>query len=89
MMAPVTILGLRGQAVPRWLGALGFIAFVEQSLETVTLFGSAGFIQPGGAMNMQLGGGLTLAWILGVGFWGGLRADPSATAIRDAPFHRG
>jgi hypothetical protein len=70
MMAPVTILGLRGETVPRWLGALGLIAFLEQSLETVTIFGSTGYTQPGGAMNMQLGGGLTLAWILGVGFWG-------------------
>jgi hypothetical protein len=69
MMAPVTILGLRGEAVPRWLGALGLIAFLEQSLETVTIFGSTGFTQPGGAMNMQVGGGLTLAWILGVGLW--------------------
>jgi hypothetical protein len=73
MMAPITILGLRGDVVPRWLGALGLIAFLEQSLETVTIFGSTGFTQPGGAMNMQLGGGLTLAWIFGVGFWGGLR----------------
>lgn len=72
MMAPVTILGLRGEVVPRWLGALGLIAFLEQSLETVTIFGSTGFTQPGGAMNMQLGGGLTLAWIVGVGFWDGL-----------------
>jgi len=72
MMAPVTILGLCGDVVPRWLGALGLIAFLEQSLETVTIFGSTGFTQPGGAMNMQLGGGLTLAWILGVGFWGGV-----------------
>ncbi len=71
MMAPVTILGLRGDVVPRWLGVLGLLAFVEQSIETVTIFGSTGFIQPGGAMNMQLGGALTLAWILGVGSWGG------------------
>ena len=82
MMAPVTILGLRGDVVPRWLGALGLIAFLEQSLETVTIFGSTGFTQPGGAMNMQLGGGLTLAWILGVGFWGGL---PVASRCRDEP----
>jgi hypothetical protein len=72
MMAPVTILGMRGEVVPRWLGALGLIAFLEQSLETVTIFGSTGFTQPGGAMNMQLGGGLTLAWLVCVGFWGGL-----------------
>ena len=73
MMAPVTVLGLRGRTVPRWIGALGFVAFVEQSVETVTIFGSTGFTQPGGAMNMQLGGGLTLAWILGVGLWAGFR----------------
>lgn len=73
MMAPVTLLALRGRTVPRWLGALGLVAFVEQSIETITIFGSTGFTQPGGAMNMQLGGALTLAWILGFGFWGGLR----------------
>jgi len=72
MMAQVTLLGLRGEGVPRWLGALGLVAFVEQSIETITIFGSTGFTQPGGAMNMQLGGDLTFAWILGVGFWGGL-----------------
>lgn len=70
MMAPVTILAFRGDVVPRWLGVLGLVAFLEQSIETVTIFGSTGFIQPGGAMNMQLGGTLTLAWIVGVGLWG-------------------
>ena len=78
MMAPVTILGLRGRTIPRWLTALGCIAFVEQSLETVTIFGSTGFTQPGGAMNMQLGGCLTLAWIVGVGLWGGVRGRSAA-----------
>jgi hypothetical protein len=73
MMAPVTLLALRGNALPRWLGALGVVAFIEQSVETTTIFGSTGFIQPGGAMNMQLGGMLTLAWIIGFGIWGGLR----------------
>jgi hypothetical protein len=87
MMAPVTVLGLRGQTVPPWIGALGFIAFVEQSLETVSIFGATGFTQPGGAMNMQLGGGLTLAWILGVGFWGGLRGRPAVhSCARSAPW---
>jgi len=71
MMAPVTILGLRGEIVPRWLGVLGLLAFLEQSIETATIFGSTGFTQPGGAMNMQVGGALTLVWILGVGSWGG------------------
>jgi hypothetical protein len=74
MMAPVAWLALRSQAgIPRWLGALGLVALVEQSIETITIFGSTGFTQPGGAMNMQLGAGLTLGWILAFGFWGGVR----------------
>jgi hypothetical protein len=76
MMAPVTLLALRGHAgLPWWLGALGAVAFVEQSVETVTIFGSTGFTQPGGAMNLQLGAGLTLAWMLAFGIWGGLRGS--------------
>jgi hypothetical protein len=74
MMAPVTLLALRGRAhLPVWLGFLGLTAFVEQSIETITIFGSTGFTQPGGAMNLQLGAGLTLAWLLSFGLWGGLR----------------
>lgn len=73
MMAPVTLLALRGQArLPLWLGVLGLVAFVEQSVETITIFGSTGFTQPGGAMNMQVGAGLTLTWVLAFGSWGGL-----------------
>jgi hypothetical protein len=73
MMAPVTLLALRRRAdLPVWLGLLGLTAFVEQSIETITIFGSTGFTQPGGAMNLQLGAGLTLAWLLSFGFWGGL-----------------
>jgi Domain of unknown function (DUF4386) len=74
MMAPVTLLALRSQSeLPRWLGALGLVALLEQAFETITIFGSTGFTQPGGAMNMQLGAGLTFAWILAFGLWGGLR----------------
>ena len=62
MMAPVTLLELRSKAgLPMWLGLLGAAAFVEQSIETITIFGSTGFTQPGGPMNLQLGAGLTLA----------------------------
>ena len=76
MMAPVTVLAFTRQpSIPRWLGVLGLVAFVEQAVETMTIFGSTGFTQPGGAMNMQLGGGLTLAWILAFGFWGGARGQ--------------
>jgi hypothetical protein len=74
MMAPVTLLALRGKVgLPMWLGLLGGAAFIEQSIETITIFGSTGFTQPGGAMNLQLGAGLTLAWMMAFGLWGGLR----------------
>jgi hypothetical protein len=71
---PVTLLALRGQAgLPRWLGVFGAIAFVEQAIETVTIFGSSGFTEPGGAMNLQLGAALTVGWWLAFAAWGGLR----------------
>jgi hypothetical protein len=85
MMAPVTLLALRGRAgLPRWLGALGAVAFVEQAVETVTIFGSTGFTQPGGAMNMQLGASLTVAWILAFGIWGGVRGRLTQRAASHA-----
>ena len=81
MMAPVTLLALGGRAgLPRWLGALGAVAFVEQAVETVTIFGSTGFTQPGGAMNLQLGAALTFAWILAFGIWGGVRGRAQPTS---------
>src|SRR5579875_1014847 len=76
MIAPVTWLALRGQAgLPWWLGILGAAAFTEQAIETITIFGSLGFTQPGGPMNMELGGGLTLVWLLAFAFWAGLRGS--------------
>jgi hypothetical protein len=62
MMTPVTLLAFHEQArLTRWLVILGAVAFIEQALKTITIFGSTGFTQPGGAMNMKLGAGLTLA----------------------------
>ena len=83
MFAPVTLLALRRQGgFPLWLGILGLVALVEQAVETITIFGATGFTQPGGAMNMQLGAGLTLLWILALGAWGGLRGRfPKQVAI--------
>jgi hypothetical protein len=73
MIAPVTLLSLRGQGLPRWLGVLGAFAFAEQAVETVTIFRSVGFTEPGGAMNLLLGAGLTATWMLAFAVWGGLR----------------
>ena len=81
MMAPVTLLALRGRAqLPVWLGVLGAVAFFEQAVETITIFGAKGFLQPGGAMNMQLGAMLTLTWLLAFGVWGGIRPDAMSPA---------
>ncbi len=81
MIGPVTLLALRGRSgLPMWLGLLGAVAFVEQSIETVTIFGTTGFTQPGGAMNLELGASLTLAWMLAFGLWGGLRGRMAEAA---------
>jgi hypothetical protein len=39
----------------------------EQSIETITVFGTRGFIAPGGPMNFTLGAGLFLVWVIGAG----------------------
>jgi hypothetical protein len=76
MMLPVTWLALRGEAgLPRWLGVVGAIACAEQTIETITIFGRAGFTEPGGAMNLQLGAGLVWTWLLAFALWAGLRGE--------------
>jgi hypothetical protein len=80
MIAPVTLLALRrGGVLPRWLGILGAVAVFEQALEMVTIFGSTGFTEPGGAMNLQLGAGLVGIWLLAFAVWAGLRGAQSET----------
>lgn len=82
MMLPVTLLALgAGSRLPRWLGILGLIAIVEQAVETVTIFGTTGFTEPGGAMNLQLGAALVWVWLLAFALWAGLHGPethPSA-----------
>lgn len=50
--------------LPTWLGALTAVLVVEQAIETVTIFGTSGFIAPGGPMNLLLGAGLFIAWAI-------------------------
>ena len=70
MIGAVTVLGLRTRPlIPRWLTALGAIAFAEQAVETVTVFGARGFTAPGGDMNVLLGAALTAAWLAGLVVW--------------------
>lgn len=81
MIGAVTVLGLRqGVLIPRWLFLLGLIAFAEQAVETITIFGTHGFIAPGGAMNVLLGAGLTAAWLAGLVVWAAQRLGQAAPA---------
>ncbi len=45
---------------PGWLGWLSVVFLVEQAIETITVFGSTGFLAPGGTMNLYLGGAIGL-----------------------------
>ena len=45
------------------------IAFIEQAIETITVFGTSGFTAPGGAMNLQLGATVTIVWIIALVVW--------------------
>jgi hypothetical protein len=79
MIGAVTALGLRSEpAIPRWLTVLGAIAFLQQAIETITVFGTSGFIAPGGTMNVVVGAGITLIWLVGLVVW-------AAGALRNAP----
>jgi hypothetical protein len=81
MLAPVVALSWgRHARLPRWLGAVGAVALLEQLAETVTVFGQTGFVAPGGPMNNYLGAGLVTVWFLCLGL--GLRGD-SRAAPRD------
>lgn len=78
MIGAVTALGFGARPlVPRWLVLLGVVAFAEQSLETITVFGTHGFIAPGGDMNLILGAGLVLLWLAGLIVWSARRLGHS------------
>ena len=78
MIAPVTLLALSGRSgLPVWLGVLGLVAFAEQAVETITIFGSTGFTEPGGAMNLMLGAGLVAVWLVAFALWCSFRGTPS------------
>jgi len=64
----------KASIVPRWLGWLSVAFFVEQGIETITVFGKSGFLAPGGTMNIYLGGAFGMAWVIGVLVWGFKRA---------------
>lgn len=80
MAAPVMVLGFgKSRLIPGWLGWLSVVFFAEQAIETITVFGSSGFLAPGGGMNLYLGGVIGMAWVVGVLAWGfkDSRAQPA------------
>jgi hypothetical protein len=88
MIGAVTVLGLRRPPlIPPWLTWLGVIAFVEQAVETITVFGTDGFIAPGGDMNLLLGAGLTVLWLIGLVVWAAGARDPGQTVPDAAARH--
>jgi hypothetical protein len=57
MAGAVAALGFGASPIiPRWLTWLSVVFGLEQAVETITVFGNAGFIAPGGTMNVYLGG---------------------------------
>lgn len=81
MAAAVAALGFGASPIiPRWLTWVSAIFFLEQAIETVTVFGSTGFIAPGGTMNVYLGGVIGFLWVGGVVHWARQRMDSSGPA---------
>ena len=81
MAAAVAVLGFGvSPIIPRWLTWLSAIFFLEQAIETITVFGRTGFIAPGGTMNVYLGGVLGFLWIAGVVRWALQRIDSGGQA---------
>lgn len=78
MAVAIAALGLGASPIiPRWLTWLSAIFFLEQVIETITVFGHTGFIAPGGAMNVYLGGAIGFLWVAGVVHWALRRIDAS------------
>jgi hypothetical protein len=68
VVVPLGLAAWRGEGgLPRWFAGLTAVFALEQSIETITIFGKRGFIAPGGAMNFALGAGLWLIWVIAAG----------------------
>lgn len=81
MAASIAALGFgRSPIIPGWLTWLSVIFFVEQAIETVTIFGKTGFTAPSGTMNVYLGGAIGFLWVAGVVRWAMQRTDAAVGA---------
>jgi hypothetical protein len=76
MAAAVVTLGFGvSPIIPRWLTWLSAVFFLEQAIETITVFGHTRFIAPGGTMNVYVGGAIGFLWVTGVVHWALQRID--------------
>ncbi len=75
-LGPIAWVSLLDHRLPRWVGILATIAFAEQVIETITVFGTTGFFAAGGPMNTMLGAGLTVLTWLVAGVIAARRTDP-------------
>jgi hypothetical protein len=80
---PIALACVQGK-FPRWVGALGAIFAVEQLIETVTIVGGPGLIEPGGTMNLYVGGPLFLVFFLALGRRPALD-DPAVRTTKQPP----
>jgi hypothetical protein len=78
VMIGASMVGARKLGLPAWYVIIAAVVFVEQFVETATVFGTDGFTEPGGAMNLQLGAGLFIVWFVSTGFVLALRAPMSS-----------
>jgi hypothetical protein len=68
LVAPIGLAARReSSGLSRWLAYITAAFVLEQAIETVTIVNTTGFTAPGGAMNLTLGAGLFLVWVLAAG----------------------
>lgn len=83
MVAAPILLAANDGRLPRWLGIVAAVFAVEQLIETITIIGPpAGFVSPGGPMNVYLGGPLMILFFLALGV--GLSIDAESDERRAA-----
>jgi hypothetical protein len=86
MAVAVVVLGFGATPlIPRWLTWLSAIFFLEQGVETVTVFGESGFMAPGGSWNVYVGGVIGFAWVAGLVRWAMHELDARSGHADEAP----
>jgi hypothetical protein len=67
-IVPLGLAAWRGAGgMPRWFAVFTAVFATEQMIETITVMGKRGFLEPGGAMNFTLGAGLYAVWVVAAG----------------------